>query len=368
VSKHAEGLIGARLRPGPPFFSDCSGHLTHRGGYGNSIRREALASATFGHSPPPGKRPKSVCKISPDPDARASGSSGRFRQEAAATPAPPACCCHAVALQAGHASRSAPGSAGAPAQSHPPTCLARREALSKQGKPGRHQQGRTRSDKLRRASPLLAAVPWLQFNAKPGDSPVQRWFLRAPLAHASHGYGSNTIATARSGVPAQIRTGRLRWPVREEPSPSAASSHGHHGSPCRCQSCASRIPTISSRELAARIRDLKSKTGAAAVGASTASPPDRPSPGINKVAGARTPPGRWGVVTPAEVKVRDRHPGQRSIKTHRSTKQHLPADHGTDLHWVGDSSAPSAGGKAKPLQNPQGGSHRHQPRQPGHRQ
>jgi len=166
--KHAEGLIGPALSRGTPPSSDCSGHLTHRADYGNSIQvaKPSLAR-TIGTLHRGGKTAEKAFSNSPI-RTRSAAEARRFAREAAAYSAPPAAVAMPSLSRRPPASGSSTGFRGAPCPIPPADlALARREALSKQGKAGRHPpKDRPASDTP--PSPARSCGCRGSFNAKPG--------------------------------------------------------------------------------------------------------------------------------------------------------------------------------------------------------
>ncbi len=198
-----------------------------------------------------------------------------------AEPAPPA-----AAPAWGSAPASLPRSINRSAISNPSRdlVLARREALSKRGKRADTSRDRTRVAPIRPvATPAgspAAAAPAAQ-GAQPSRGPG--FSLEVPAA------GSDRRAQGPRGGPkrsAQFNPSRAIVMARRE----ALSKRGKSASSASTGGTAAVVrqfhPDISSRELAHRIRDLKSKNGSAGVCRSGGTRPTGPRRGINKVAGA----------------------------------------------------------------------------------
>jgi len=291
-------------RPGSgrtPPSSDCSAPLTHRADFMAIISRDSLASATFWHSHRRENGRKSVFSNSPirtRSAAEARPIARRLRYSCAA-----GCCCHCRRSPGGHAFRSAPGSR---APAHPPAtlpCPAAKPSSKQGGSAGRHHQGPHPQRTLRRAQARLSCGCAWPHSTPSQVTPCSACVLRAPLAAMpAMGMAATAIATAERRCPAQIRTdGRCAGPfVKAQSKAASQRSQWITGAAAVCAPV--RIPTSAAGNWAHRIRDLKSKTGAPAVGAATAHPPDRPSHGASTKWQEQTPPGRWARVKTSRVR------------------------------------------------------------------
>jgi len=269
-----------------------------------------------------------------------------IRQEAAATPAPPA----AVAMPS--LSRPATHQVSTRIRGPLPNptrdlALARREALSKQGKRADTTKDRTRSD-TPPSQPAPAAVV-----AHSTPSQVTPLFsggsARPSSGHAGHGHGSNSHRNGPKRS-AQHNPNRAMALARREAQSKRGKSAVTNGSTGAAAVVRQSNPDISSRELAHRIRDLKSKTGAAAVGACNGvTRPTGPRRGINKVAGAQDATWKVGAGETSRGQVVTGTQANRSIKTTGNEASTCRPITGTD-YMGGDIFRTFCQGEAKPLQ------------------
>lgn len=223
--------------------------------------------------------------------------------------------------------------------------LARREALSKQGKRADTTKDRTRSDTPpSQPTPVVAVTP-----AAAPHSQVMPLFAAGSSSHFGAGHASNSHRNGPKRS-AQHNPNRAMALARREAQSKRGKSAVTNGSTGAAAVVRQSNPDISSRELAHRIRDLKSKTGAAAVGACNGiTRPTGPRRGINKVAAAQDASWKVGVGETSRGQVVTGTQANRSIKTTGNEASTCRPITGTD-YMGGDIFRTFCQGEAKPLQ------------------
>jgi len=290
VFEAREGVCSrSRLQAGTPPFFWIVRPLNSPGGYGNSIQSRSSLARTYWALSTAGKTAEKRFS-NRSIRTRSAAELGRIRQEAAATPAPPACCCPCRRSPGGthQVSTRIRGPLG-PIPPRP--ALARREALSKAGEACRHHQGATRPATLQPSRAASAAVvahstpsqvtPLLTAGrfARPSTAmPVMGWqqhHRNGPKRSARHperAIGAGPSFEAQFQRRAQDQRSQLDPPVAALPVVRQSN------------------PTSASRELAHRHPRSQSRPVLPAVGACngvTARPAPRRS--INKCRKPRTP-------------------------------------------------------------------------------
>jgi hypothetical protein len=235
----------------------------------------------------------SVSRVRSASEARPSRTAVPAPTKAAATSAPPAAARPTprrggLSLEAPAASSPSPRTPNRTAISNPSRelVLARREALSKRGKRADTSRDRTRATSPRAATPAAAATePKCKCQEKPAaTASVPSLSLSAPSPSIERrGNGSRTAPKRAS----QHNPSRALVLARRE----ALSKRGKSASTGSSSGTAAVMrqgnPDITSRELAHKIRDLKSKTGAGAITRSTGgSRPTGPRRGSNRAGAA----------------------------------------------------------------------------------
>ncbi len=174
--------------------------------------------------------------------------------------------------------------------------LARREALSKRGKRADTSRDRTRS-----ADMIPSAAPTAAVAAAPCKCQEKTGRSSSPRSHEASSLPSLSLAGSPAGSDRRSQPNRATAKRSAQFNPSRAivmarrealSKRGKSASNGSSSGTAAVVrqsnPDISSRELAQRIRDLKSKNGAGAVTRSTGGTrPTGPRRGNNRVAGAQ---------------------------------------------------------------------------------
>ncbi|MCP9849273.1 CsoS2 family carboxysome shell protein [Cyanobium sp. Morenito 9A2] len=204
--------------------------------------------------------------------------------------------------------------------------LARREALSKKGKRADTSRDRTRSLPVKAASSSPIATPETTSKAKDrGEGSTSRSDARPGLSLSAPEQGSRHSSKSSKRVSAQHNPSRALVLARRD----ALSKRGKSATtstPSGAAAVRQANPELSSRDLAHRIRDLRSKTGAAAVarsaGGSSGSGSARPSgPRRGKnlqahaAAGAQDAPWKVGASETSRGQVVTGTQANRSLKT-----------------------------------------------------
>jgi len=175
--------------------------------------------------------------------------------------------------------------------------LARREALSKRGKRADTSKDRTRTAPAP-ASPSAAAEPAVAAAAKASTIASSRASQPLFSGGSAQRQASKSNPTLRNGSKrsAQHNPSRAVVLARREAQSKHGKSAAINGSTGTAAVVRQTNPEMSSRDLAHRIRDLKSKNGAAAVGGCTGvTRPTGPRRGPSKVAGAQDATWKVGV-------------------------------------------------------------------------
>jgi len=189
--------------------------------------------------------------------------------------------------------------------------LARREALSKRGKRADTSKDRTRSAPEQPKASIASAPPAPA--AEPSRSARPLFQDNGHRHAAASSNGGHRQTPKRS---AQHNPSRAVVLARREAQSKHGKSAARNGSTGTAAVVRQSNPDISSRDLAHRIRDLKSKTGAAAVGGNTgATRPTGPRRGTNKVAAARDASWKVGVGETSRGQLVTGTQANRSLKT-----------------------------------------------------
>ncbi|MCT0229779.1 CsoS2 family carboxysome shell protein [Synechococcus sp. CS-1324] len=190
--------------------------------------------------------------------------------------------------------------------------LARREALSKRGKRADTSKDRTRTapEQAQASTPPPAAAATV---SEPVRS-AKPLFQESGHRHSASGAnGGHRQAPKRA---AQHNPSRAVVLARREAQSKHGKSAARNGSTGTAAVVRQSNPDISSRDLSHRIRDLKSKTGAAAVGGNNGvTRPTGPRRGINKVAAAQDASWKVGVGETSRGQLVTGTQANRSLKT-----------------------------------------------------
>ncbi len=162
--------------------------------------------------------------------------------------------------------------------------LARREALSKRGKRADTSKDRSRDGSSARAVATPAPAP--VSSAPPAASRPTLSLSVTPASSLSDRRSNGSRSTAKRS--AQFNPSRAIVMARREALSKRGKSASTNSSSGTAAVVRQSNPDISSRELAHRIRDLKSKNGAGAISRGTGvTRPTGPRRGANKVVGAK---------------------------------------------------------------------------------
>ena len=194
--------------------------------------------------------------------------------------------------------------------------LARREALSKRGKRADTSKDRTRTAPVSAKPTVVSAEPAVPVAARSIETSRASRPLFAEGSSPGHPSRSSNPHRNAPKRAAQHNPSRAVVLARREAQSKHGKSAATNGSTGAAAVVRQANPEMSSRDLSHRIRDLKSKTGASAVGGcSGTTRPTGPRRGKNKVAAAQDASWKVGVGETSRGQLVTGTQATRSLKT-----------------------------------------------------